>query len=322
MPGAGGEPTLVPTAGGQSNPTFFLGIGDRRLVLRKQPPGELAPSAHAIDREFRILTALQDTAVPVPRPVVYCADRAVLGTPFYLMECVAGTVENEAALPGRTPEARHAIYLSAAETLGALHALDWRAAGLGDYGREGDYFARQFGRWTRFWREQGLGGNPDLDVVIAWLEANLMPDATAAISHGDFRFANLIVAPDRPAVAALIDWELSTIGHPFFDLGYFCMAYHTAPDENGGLLGLDRAALGIPDKAELLAAYHRRAGSAAVFGAFHQIFALFRAAVGSESIAARAARGQGTDAGSGAFGRKMGLAYARGARDLIMSGES
>ena len=149
-----------------------------------------------------------------------------------------------------------------------------------------------------------------------------MPDATAAISHGDFRFANLIVAPDRPAVAALIDWELSTIGHPFFDLGYFCMAYHTAPDENGGLLGLDRAALGIPDKAELLAAYHRRAGSAAVFGAFHQIFALFRAAVGSESIAARAARGQGTDAGSGAFGRKMGLAYARRARDLIASGES
>ena len=154
------------------------------------------------------------------------------------------------------------------------------------------------------------------------LEVNLVPDPAATISHGDFRFANLIVAPNRPEVAAVIDWELSTIGHPFFDVGYFCMAYHTAPVENGGLLGLDRTALGIPEKAEFLAGYHRRAGSAAVFGTFHQIFALFRASVGSESIAARAARGQGTDAGSGEFGRHMGAAYARRARDLIAAGEA
>ncbi len=321
VPGASGEPTLVPAAGGQSNPTFFLTLGARRLVLRKQPPGELAPSAHAIDREFRILTALQHSAVPVPRPVLFCADRAVLGTPFYLMECVEGTVEGEAALPGRPIEARRALYLSAAETLGALHALDWEAAGLDDYGRTGDYFARQLARWSRFWREQGLGGNPDLDAVIRWLETSLIPDSAATISHGDFRFANLIVAPDRPVVAAVIDWELSTIGHPFFDVGYFCMAYHTAPAENGGLLGLDHAALGIPYKGEFLAAYHHRAGSAAPFGTFHQIFALFRASVGSESIAARAARGQGTDAGSGEFGRRMGAAYARRARELIASGE-
>jgi hypothetical protein len=322
LPGIAGEPVLTPASGGQSNPTYFLTLGERQLVLRKQPPGELAPSAHAIDREFRILEALCDSDVPVPRPVLFCEDRAVLGTPFYLMECVAGTVESEAALPRHSPEARRALYLSAAETLGALHALDWQAAGLGDYGRAGDYFARQLARWTRFWREQGLGGNPDLDAVIGWLEVNLVPDPAATISHGDFRFANLIVAPNRPEVAAVIDWELSTIGHPFFDVGYFCMAYHTAPEENGGLLGLDRTALGIPEKAEFLAGYHRRARSAAVFGTFHQIFALFRASVGSESIAARAARGQGTDAGSGEFGRHMGAAYARRARDLIAAGEA
>lgn len=305
------------TSGGQSNPTYFLHFGDRKLVLRKQPPGELAPSAHAVDREYRILTALQDSAVPVPRPLLYCDDRAVIGTLFYVMDCVDGTVEPEAALPARSPDERRAIYLSAAETLGALHALDWRAAGLGDYGREGAFFERQLARWTRFWREQGLGGNADLDAVIGWLEANMVDDATSTISHGDYRFANLILSPTRPAVAAVIDWELSTIGHPFFDLGYICMAYHTAPEENGGLIGLDRTALGIPDQREFLTAYHSRAGSAQAFGAFHQIFALFRASVGSESIASRAAKGQGTSQASGEFGRRMGRAYAHRARGLI-----
>lgn len=313
----GSEMRISFTSGGQSNPTYFLHFGTRKLVLRKQPPGDLAPSAHAVDREFRILSALHGSAVPVPRPLLFCGDRDVIGTLFYVMECVEGSVEPEAALPARLPEERRAIYLSAAETLGALHALDWRAAGLGDYGREGNFYERQLTRWTRFWREQGLGGNADLDAVISWLETNMSADATSTISHGDYRFANLILSPTRPAVAAVIDWELSTIGHPFFDVGYICMAWHTAPEENGGLLGLDRAALGIPDQAEFLAAYHQRAGSSQEFGLFHQIFALFRASVGSESIASRAAKGQGTSAESGEFGRRMGQAYAHRARDLI-----
>lgn len=317
MPDLTGEPTLSFTSGGQSNPTFFLDFGGRRLVLRKQPPGDLAPSAHAVDREFRILTALQDSAVPVPRPLLFCADRAVIGTLFYVMECVGGEVEPRAELPGYTPDQRRAIYLSAAETLGALHAVDWRGAGLGDYGRAGNFYERQLTRWTRFWREQGLGDNADLDAVIGWLEANMVDDPTCTISHGDFRFANLIIGPCTPRVAAVIDWELSTIGHPFFDVGYIGMAWHTTPEENGGLMGLDLAALGIPDQREFLAAYHQRAGSALVFGPFHQIFALFRGSVGSESIASRAAKGQGTSTASGEFGRRMGRAYARRARDLI-----
>lgn len=321
LPDLVGEMALSFTSGGQSNPTFFLQFGARKLVLRKQPPGELAPSAHAVDREFRILTALQDSAVPVPRPLLFCDDRSVIGTLFYVMDCVDGTVESRAELPGFNPEQRRAVYLSAAETLGTLHAVDWRGVGLGDYGRTGNFFERQLNRWTRFWREQGLGGNDDLDAVIAWLEANMVDDATSTISHGDFRFANLIIAPDRPAVAAVIDWELSTIGHPFFDLGYICIAYHTTPEENGGLIGLDPAALGIPDQREFLQAYYQRAGLALEFGPFHQIFALFRGSVGSESIASRAAKGQGTSSASGDFGRRMGKAYARRARDLITSGE-
>ncbi len=314
---AASEMRMSFTSGGQSNPTYFLHFGPRTLVLRKQPPGELAPSAHAVDREFRILSALQGSAVPVPRPLLFCNDRSVIGTLFYVMECVEGTVEPEAALPARSPEERHAIYLSAAETLGALHALDWRAAGLADYGRAGAFYERQLTRWTRYWREQGLGDNADLDAVIAWLEAHMVADDTSTISHGDYRFANLILSPTRPAVAAVIDWELSTIGHPFFDAGYICMAYHTAPEENGGLIGLNLGALGIPGQAEFLQAYYRRAGSVQQFTSFHQIFALFRAAAGSESIASRAANGQGTSAASGLFGRRMGQAYARRARDII-----
>lgn len=321
LPGLADDMRLSLTSGGQSNPTYFLSFGERRLVLRKQPPGELARSAHAVDREFRVLQALQDTAVPVPRPLLFCEDRSVIGTLFYVMECVEGTVESRAELPGCTPEQRRAIYLSAAETLGALHAVDWRAVGLADYGREGNFFERQMDRWTRFWREQGLGDNADLDAVIAWLDANMVNDLTSTISHGDYRFANLILAPDQPRVAAVIDWELSTIGHPFFDVGYICMAYHTTPEENGGLIGLDRAALGIPEQGEFLAAYQRRSGLVQPFEPFHQIFALFRASVGSESIAARAAKGQGTSRSSAEFGRRMGKAYARRARDLINLGE-
>ena len=317
LPELTGEPTLSFTSGGQSNPTFFLDFGGRRLVLRKQPPGELAPSAHAVDREYRILTALQGSAVPVPRPLLFCADRAVIGTLFYVMERVEGEVESHAELPGYTPEQRRGIYLSAAETLGALHALDWQAAGLADYGRAGNFYQRQLTRWTRFWREQGLGDNADLDAVIDWLATNMVDDATSTISHGDYRFANLILSPHAPKVAAVIDWELSTIGHPFFDVGYIGMAWHTTPEENGGLIGLDLPALGIPDPREFLAAYHSHAGSALKFAPFHQIFALFRGSVGSESIASRAAQGQATSAASGEFGRRMGKAYARRARDLI-----
>lgn len=207
---AAAELRLSATSGGQSNPTWFLHFGARKLVLRKQPPGELAPSAHAVDGEYRIHSALQGSAVRVPRPLLYCDDRAVIGTLFYVMECVGGTVEPEASLPGRSPEERRAIYLSAATTLGSLHALDWRAAGLGDYGRAGAIFERQLARWTRFWREQGLGDNADLDAVVGWLEANFFPgqlDSWSAVtSILGFRFLRF---PGQ----AFIDWHPEVVNN-------------------------------------------------------------------------------------------------------------
>lgn len=317
--GLGGPMRLAPTTGGQSNPTYYLDFGDRRLVLRKQPPGELAPSAHAVDREFRILRALQDTPVPVPRALAFCGDRTLIGTLFYIMECVDGTVCQQAAMPGFSPDQRRAVYLSIARTLRDLHDLDPAAVGLDDLGRAGGFYERQVTRWGRYWKEQGLGGNSALDAVLRWLEDNLPADEKIAISHGDFRFANLMIAPDNQHVAAIFDWELSTIGHPHFDLGYFCMAYHTAPEENGGLLGLDCEALGIPAKEEFLGAYFT--GRPNDFSLFDQVFALFRASAGSESVAARAAQGQGTSADSLAFGRRMGASYAGRARHLIAEGE-
>lgn len=317
--GLGGPMRLAPTTGGQSNPTYYLDFGDRRLVLRKQPPGELAPSAHAVDREFRILRALQDTPVPAPRALAFCGDRSVIGTLFYIMECVNGTVSQQAGLPGLSRHQRHAVYLSVAESLRALHDLDPAAVGLADLGRSGGFYERQVARWGRYWHEHGLGDNPALDAVLQWLEGNLPGEDIAAISHGDFRFANLMIAPDNQHVAAIFDWELSTIGHPHFDLGYFCMAYHTTPEENGGLLGLDCEALGIPAKHDFLAAYF--GGNQDKFTLYDQIFALFRGSAGAESVAARATQGQGTGADSLAFGRRMGACYARRAQDLIAEGE-
>jgi aminoglycoside phosphotransferase (APT) family kinase protein len=318
--GLEGPMVLAPTSGGQSNPTFYLSFGDRRLVLRKQPPGELAPSAHAVDREFRILQALHATAVPVPRPLAYCGDRELIGTLFYIMECVDGTICYEAALPDLLPEQRRSIFLSAAGALRELHALDPAAVGLADLGKADGFYQRQVARWGRFWHEHGLGDNPALDAVLDWLERNLPVHNQIAISHGDFRFANLMIAPNRQGISAIFDWELSTIGHPHFDVGYFCMVYHTTPEENGGLLGLDLAALGIPTKHEFLSAYF--GGRPDAFTLFDQVFALFRGSAGAESVAARAALGQGTAENSFAFGRQMGASYAQRALQLISDGEA
>lgn len=313
--GLEGPMKLEPASGGQSNPTFFLSFGDRRLVLRKQPPGELAPSAHAVDREFKILQALHGTAVPVPRPLAYCGDRSLIGTLFYIMECVDGMISHQASLPDLAPDERRAIYLSVAAALRELHRLDPAAVGLEDLGRAGGFYQRQVARWGRFWHEQGLGDNPALDAVLRWLEQNQPAQEKSAISHGDFRFANLMIAPNRQGVSAIFDWELSTLGHPHFDVGYFCMVYHTTPEENGGLLDLDLAALGIPTKQEFLAAYFGDQPNS--FTLYDQVFALFRGAAGSESVAARAAKGQGTAENSFAFGRQMGASYARRALQLI-----
>ncbi|MCU4121021.1 phosphotransferase family protein [Variovorax sp. N23] len=291
IPGLDGEMRLARIGGGQSNPTFFVDFDNRALVLRKQPPGELLPSAHAVDREFRILRALAGTDVPVPDAVLYCDDRSVVGTPFYVMDKLDGRVMSTYALPQIAPAERRAYYLAMAETLAKLHRVDLAAAGLGDYGKPGNFFQRQITRWIRQWEASRTREDANIDRLVAWLPANIPPGDQTTIAHGDFRFGNLMFHPTEPRVIAVLDWELSTLGHPLADVAYSCMAWHTGADEFEGMRGLDLAAEGIPTQAEYVAHYQRSGGCAEPVTNFHLAFSLFRFAVILEGIAARAKRG-------------------------------
>lgn len=290
--GAAAPMRLERIGGGQSNPTFFLDHGDRRMVLRKQPPGDLLKGAHAVDREHRVMAALAKTEVPVPEMILFHGEPDVVGTPFYLMERLEGRVFHDASMQGLEPAERCAAYLAMAETLAKLHGVDPQAIGLGDYGRPGNYFERQLARWSRQWQESPTGDIPELDRLAAHLQAHLPEDDGAvAIAHGDFRVGNLMFHPREPRVIAVLDWELSTLGHPLADLGFCCMAFRTTPDEYGGIRGLDREALGIPSKDEFLSRYFAKAKPTPQLSPFHEAFALFRFAVIFVGIADRARAG-------------------------------
>ena len=205
IPGLEGAPVLARISGGQSNPTFFLTYANRRLVLRKKPPGETLPSAHAVDREARVLQALAGSAVPVPPVLLFHAEPDVIGTPFYVMERVEGRVFQTADLPGAPRAQRHAMVMSFAETLARLHEVDWQAAGLGDFGRPGSYFARQVARWTRQWEAQRFRDIPDLARLAAWVGANIPEDdGETALVHGDYRLGNVLFHPEQPHVVAVL----------------------------------------------------------------------------------------------------------------------
>ena len=215
----GTGPTRVErTHGGMSNPTYFVSRGEWRAVLRKQPKNVL-PSAHAIDREFRVLTALQGSSVPTPKPYRYCDDREIVGTPFYLMEWLDGRVFNEFGTPGLARAERAELFRSMCAALAAIHRLDYRALGLGDFGRPGNYFARQLKRWSEQWTKfrRGDDDNPALDRMVRWLAERLPESETAALCHGDFRIANVMFHATEPRVIGVLDWELSTLGHPLVD---------------------------------------------------------------------------------------------------------
>jgi len=278
--------------GGQSNPTYFVTYGARRLVLHKKPNGPILRGAHAIDREFRVMTALFGTDVPVPEPVLYCEDSAVLGTPFYLMKRLEGRVFHDTSLPGLAPSERRAVYLSMAETLARLHAVVPAAVGLADYGRPGNYFQRQIERWSKQWQDSPTGYIPALDELLGWLVNNLpADDDDIAIAHGDFRLGNLVFHPHEPKVIGVLDWELSTLGHPLADLGFCVMPWHSSPEEYGGILGLDGSGLGLPDEAEFIRHYYAHARPTPALQPFHIAFALFRFAVIFVGIADRARLG-------------------------------
>lgn len=303
-------------SGGQSNPTFFVDYAGRRMVLRKQPSGPILRGAHAIDREFRVLKALAGTEVPVPEAFVYHAEPDVLDTPFYLMERLDGRVFEDCALPGMAPEERRDIYFGMAEALAKLHSVQPDAIGLDDYGRPGNYFERQLARWSRQYNDSPGERIPALDELVARLPAMMPPDdGRVTIAHGDFRLGNMLFHPTEPRVIGILDWELSTLGHPHADLGFCCMPWHTASDEYGGILGLG-ADLGIPSQAEFCAHYNHHVGSDAPLLPFHVAFALFRFSVIFVGIADRVRSGNAAAANAQAVG-PLAACFATRALEVI-----
>jgi len=301
--------------GGQSNPTFLLVTDRGEYVLRKQPPGTLLPSAHAIDREYRVLKALAGTDVPVPEALLYGADPTIIGTPFYVMERLRGRIFRSPTIPELPIAERRPIYRAMAGTLARLHRVDWAAHGLADYGKPGNYFERQIARWTRQWQGSQTRANPSIDKLAVWLPAHLPAGDRVALCHGDFRLDNMVFHPTEPRVIGLLDWELSTLGHPLADLAYNCIPYVT-DIANNGIEGLDLAALGLPDQTEYVAAYVAEGGASEPLQPFHLAFSLFRLAVILEGVLARAKAGNASNAQAGLVG-DCGLALADRAWQLV-----
>ncbi len=278
--------------GGQSNPTYRVTAGGRRYVLRRKPPGKLLPSAHAVEREYRVMAALAATGVPVARMVALCEDASVIGTPFYVMEYVEGRVLWDPTLPGMTPEARAAHYDELNRVLAALHRVDCAAVGLADFGKPGNYIERQIARWSKQYETDGAERIPALDRLIEWLPRHVPAGDETSIVHGDYRLDNVIFHPAEPRILAVLDWELSTLGHPLSDFAYHAMAWRLAPGVFRGLAGCDLGALGIPSEADYVAAYCRRTGRQRIdHWEFYLIFNMFRIAAILHGVLARALQG-------------------------------
>ncbi|MEM9012458.1 MAG: phosphotransferase family protein [Pseudomonadota bacterium] len=306
IPGFAGPVSAKKTAQGQSNPTFILTAASGQYVLRRKPPGDLLKSAHAVDREFRVISALAGTDVPVPGALHLCEDEDVLGVVFYVMEFVPSRTWVDPRLLDCTNEDRAAAYDSMNRTLAALHSVDVATVGLADYGKPGNYFARQTSRWTGQYRASETETIAPMEELIAWLEANMpADDGRVCLVHGDYRIDNLLFHPERPEVVAVVDWELSTLGHPFADLGGQIMQWSMPPGEEGrGLMGVDRAPLGIPSDAEYVATYAERTGlSTPPDLSFPVAFAFFRMAAIIQGVKKRALDG---NASNPERGLKMG----------------
>ena len=283
--------------GGQSNPTYLVRAGERRYVLRRKPPGQLLPSAHAVDREYRVMTALAATDVPVPRTWCLCEDPAVIGTAFFVMDLVEGRVFWDPALPGLANDERSAIWSEINRVIAALHRVDHRAVGLESFGRPGNYIARQIDRWSKQYRASETERIAAMDNLIAWLPENIPPGEETTIVHGDFRIDNLIFHPTEPRVLAVLDWELSTLGHPLADFAYHLMAWRLGPGQFRGMHGVDLAALGIPSEEQYVAMYCARTGRASIANIdFYLAYNMFRLAAILQGIARRAIDGTAANA--------------------------
>ena len=283
--------------GGQSNPTYLVAAGGRNYVLRRKPPGQLLPSAHAVDREYRVMTALAGTDVPVPRTWCLCEDPAVIGTAFFVMDCVEGRVFWDPSLPELANAERSALWNEINRVIAALHRIDYRAIGLETYGRPGSYIARQIERWTKQYRASETERIEAMDNLIAWLPQHIPPGEETTIVHGDYRIDNLIFHPHEPRVLAVLDWELSTLGHPLADFAYHLMAWRLGPGQFRGMHGIDLAALGIPLEQEYVAWYCERTQRDSVGDIdFYLAYNMFRLAAILQGIAKRALDGTASNA--------------------------
>ena len=296
----GGPLTVHQFKGGQSNPTYLLESPSGKYVMRRKPPGQLLKSAHAVDREFRVISALYDAGFPVPKPYLLCEDADVVGTIFFVMSFVEGRILWELDLPGRDPNERGAIYDAMNKTIADLHKVDYEAIGLGDFGRPGNYFARQISRWSQQYQMSEIDKIPEMDALISWLPGNIPDDDSSSIVHGDYRLDNMILHPTEPKIVAVLDWELSTIGHPLGDFTYHLMAWQMPNLGIGssGLVGKDFDALGIPDEQSYVDRYCERTGrGGGIFDRdFYSAYNFFRIAAILQGIAGRVRDGTAASA--------------------------
>ena len=307
--------------GGQSNPTYLLETGSGRYVLRKQPPGELLPSAHQVDREYRVMHALAGSPVPVPAMRCLCLDRDVIGTDFYVMDYVDGRLFSDVTLPGLARTERGLIFRELARILAALHRIDPDAVGLGDFGRPGNYFARQIKRWSQQYEASQTETIEAMSRLMQWLPENIPPSEGWSIAHGDYRVGNCLIDHDEPRIKAVLDWELSTLGDPLADLGYVCQIYYI-DSFTIGLAGVDIANLGIPDQNAFVAEYCSQAGLDHIEGLpFSIIYNLFRLAGISQGVYKRGLEGNASSKIALSFKNVM-RKYAETAWNLVVELES
>jgi aminoglycoside phosphotransferase (APT) family kinase protein len=313
---------LAQFEGGQSNPTYLVtDANGERYVLRRKPPGRLLPSAHAVDREYRVMAALAGTAVPVPRMRVLCEDESVIGTAFYVMDWVAGRVFWDPSLPGLAARERTAIYDETNRAIAALHRLDPAARGLADFGRPGSYLARQIGRWSQQYRATATEAIPAMDRLLDWLPTAIPEGDETAIVHGDYRIDNLVFHPVEPRVVAVLDWELSTLGHPLADFAYHVMTWRLTPDEFRGLVGHDLAELGIPAEEAYVARYCERTGRGGIaHWDFYMAYNMFRMAAILQGVYHRALQGNAASREGVALGARVRPLAEAGWRQALRAG--